>query len=209
MLEFFINTFIVFIVVIDPIGVSPIFAALTQDDDAVQRRIMAMRGTAIAAVILFLFAIGGNVLLKSLGISLDAFRIAGGFFLFLLSIDMVFARQSGLRSTTAGERTEAQMRSDISVFPLAIPLLAGPGAMTTLMLMLGEAGQQTNLIVVVYATLALVLVLTFTALIFASQIMNLLGKTGTNVIGRLLGLLLAALAVQYMLDGLTAQFGVG
>jgi len=206
MLEFFLNTFIVLFVVLDPVGVAPIFAALTQGETMEQRRSIALRGTLIATVLLFLFALGGHFLLTSMGISLDAFRIAGGVLLFLLAIDMVFARHSGLRSTTHGEESEAKQRTDISVFPLAIPLLAGPGAMTTLLLLLGEAQGDVTLITIVMTTLTLILVLTYVALIFASQIMGLLGQTGTNVIGRVLGLLLAALAVQYVLDGLLQQF---
>ncbi|MDH5301290.1 MAG: MarC family protein [Gammaproteobacteria bacterium] len=206
MLEFFINTFIVLFVVLDPIGVAPIFAVLTQNETVAQRRAIALRGTLIAAILLFLFALGGHVLLGSLGISMDAFRIAGGVLLFLLAIDMVFARQSGLRSTTHGEESEAKQRTDISVFPLAIPLIAGPGAMTTLLLLLGEAEEQAPLIGIVLGTLALVLILHYIALIFSAQIMAILGQTGTNVVGRVLGLLLAALAIQYILDGLLHQF---
>jgi multiple antibiotic resistance protein len=156
--------------------------------------------------LLLFFAIGGHYLLNAMGISLNAFRIAGGVLLFLLAIDMVFARESGLRSTTEGERSEAEHSNDISVFPLAIPLLAGPGAMTTLVLLLGEAQGDNLLIGIVFATLALVLITTLIALIFASEILSLMGRTGTNVISRVLGLLLAALAIQFILDGLLAHF---
>src|SRR5690606_30649991 len=137
-LENLVNLFVVLFVVIDPIGLAPIFGALTRGGSAAYRRRMAVKAVLLAAGISFLFAFTGDWLLKALGISVPAFRIAGGLLLFLVAIDMVFARQSGLRSTTVREQEEARFKEDISVFPLAFPLLAGPGTLTTVLLYVGE-----------------------------------------------------------------------
>ena len=209
MLELFINTFIVLFVVIDPIGVAPMFIALTHGGTEEYKRKMAVKGTAIAAVILVVFVWAGNSLLHALGISLAAFRIAGGALLFLLAIDMLFARHSGLRSTTLREQQEAEHRNDISVFPLAIPLIAGPGALTTVLLMLTNGSQQPFIIVIVLGVLVLVLLITLITLLFAVHILRFIGETGANVISRVLGIILSALAVQFVLDGVSAQFFPG
>jgi multiple antibiotic resistance protein len=206
MTEFVLNAFVVLFVVIDPVGVAPIFGALTQGTSEKYRLHIAIKGTTIAAAILLVFSFTGHYLLNALGISLDAFRIAGGVFLFLLSIDMVFARQSGLRSTTESEQVEAVTRQDISVFPLAIPLLAGPGAMTTLILKMGEASGEPMHMAAIIGVLIGVLFMAFLALIFAARIMRLMGETGSNVISRVLGILLAALAIQFIIDGIYGSF---
>ncbi len=209
MLDFFINTFVVLFVVIDPIGVAPMFIALTHGETEEYKRKMAVKGTAIATVILILFVWAGNNLLHALGISLAAFRIAGGALLFLLVIDMLFARHSGLRSTTLRERQEAEHRNDISVFPLAIPLIAGPGALTTVLLMLANGREQPFITAIVLGVLVLVLLITLVTLLFAVHIMRFIGETGANVISRVLGIVLTALAVQFVLDGISTQFFAG
>lgn len=199
-----INSFLLLFVTIDPIGVVPMFATLGAHLPEAARRRAARRGVLLAAAILIVFGLVGDRLLTTLGIGLPAFRIAGGGLLFLLAIDMVFARHSGLRSTTQGEYHEAELRQDISVFPLAFPLLAGPGALTTILLMTaGQRGEPTLLGAVLLALLS-VLLLTWIALRMAGPLLRVLGETGANVIGRLLGLLLAALAVQFMVDGVVA-----
>lgn len=199
------NIFVALFVVLDPIGLAPIFTALTRGIAVdVQRRI-AIKGTALAAVILLVFFFSGDLLLRSLGVSLAAFRVAGGVLLFLLAIDMVFARQSGLRSTTEREQREAEHRQDVSVFPLAFPLIAGPGALTTVILM-AAADRRPVLIVGMLAILLAVLALTLISLLTAASLMRFLGETGTNVISRVLGVVLAALAVQFVMDGLKAGF---
>lgn len=209
MTESLINSFVVLFIVIDPIGIAPIFAVLTRGATRQQQRAMAIQGTAIAAGILLLFFFTGDRLLQFLGISIPAFRIAGGALLFLLSIDMVVARQSGLRSATASEQEEASQRQDVSVFPLAFPLIAGPGAITTILLMAQSSGDVTSSMGTLMV-LVLVLVLALATLLMAPLIKTLLGETGTNVISRLLGILLAALATQYVVDGLRASFpGLG
>lgn len=199
------NIFVALFVVLDPIGLAPIFTALTRGIAVdVQRRI-AIKGTALAAVILLVFFFSGDLLLRSLGVSLAAFRVAGGVLLFLLAIDMVFARQSGLRSTTEREQREAEHRQDVSVFPLAFPLIAGPGALTTVILM-AAADRRPALIVGMLAILLAVLALILISLLTAVSLMRFLGETGTNVISRVLGVVLAALAVQFVMDGLKAGF---
>jgi len=201
MSDLFLDSLIIMLVVVDPIGLTPIFAALTHGESAAARRKMAVRGTLIAAVILVVFALAGDHLLRLLGIGMPAFQIAGGVLLFLLAVDMVFARHSGLRSTTEREQKEAETKKDISVFPLAIPLIAGPGALTTVLLMVGEQGDDPAVLVAVLAVLLVVLTITLVALLLSERIMAFLGETGANVISRVLGVILAALAVQFVLDG--------
>lgn len=209
-LEALINLFIVLFVVIDPIGLAPIFGALTRGGSASYRRHMAVKAVLLASGIMLVFALTGDYLLQALGISVPAFKVAGGLLLFLVAIDMVFARQSGLRSTTVREQEEARFKEDISVFPLAFPLLAGPGSLTTILLVLGDARDNIMIFWALLGTLAFVLLLALIALLLAGKIMTLLGETGANVVDRLLGVILSALAVQFVLDGLAAFMrGVG
>ncbi|WP_207484633.1 MarC family protein [Arenibaculum pallidiluteum] len=202
MLDLAATAAIALLVTLDPLGTGPIFAALTRGDDPAHRRRMAVKGVLIAAGILFVFAFAGEALLHALGIGFPAFRIAGGILLLLLSVDMVFARPSGLRSTTAGEVEEATNRQDISVFPLAIPLIAGPGALTTVLLLMGRADGDPWAQMLVLGVLAAVLAVVLTALLAAGWISRVLGVTGINVVDRVLGILLAALACQFVIDGI-------
>lgn len=202
-----LNAFIVLFIVLDPIGVAWLFAALTVDTNAPQQRDMAVRGVLLAALIMFVFFFLGYDVLRWMGITLPAFRIAGGALLFLLSLEMVFARQSGLRSTTRGEQQEAEHKQDISVFPLAFPLLAGPGALTTVLLMAGQSETLTDQIVM-SAVILVVSIVTLLILLASRKLSFLLGETGANVISRLLGLILAALAVQFVLDGISQSFNL-
>lgn len=205
MLDILLSSFVTLFIVVDPIGVAWLFVALTHDADAAARRRMATQAVVLSGVILFVFYFIGDVFLKWMGISLPAFKIAGGILLLLLAIDMVFARQSGLRSTTAGEKHEAEQKKDISVFPLAFPMIAGPGALTTVLLMSANAANSALLWYLV-AVLILVLALTLLCLLFARRLSRLLGQTGANVVSRLLGLILAALAVQFVIDGIKQSF---
>lgn len=198
-----INQFAVFIVVVDPIGVALMFYLMTLKASGDHRRRIALRAVMLSTVILLVFFFAGDLMLDLLGVGPPAFRIAGGILFFLLAIDMVFARQSGLRSTTAREQAEAEGRDDISVFPLAFPLIAGPGAMTTVLLMASEARTLTTTLGMV-GIIGVVMVLAFLALWQSHWLNRVLGETGSNVIGRLLGLILAALAVQYVIDGVNA-----
>lgn len=202
-----INTFVVLFIVIDPIGIVPLFAAVTHGESQLAQRKMAIRGTMLATLMLLTFFLIGGPLIKALGISLPAFRIAGGLLLLLLAIDMVFARQSGLRSTTQGEQQEAELRQDISLFPLAFPLISGPGALTTVLLM--ASSWQTSLeFGLMLVAILLVLGVTLLLLWYTSAIMRTLGETGTNVIIRMFGLILTALAVQFIIDGIKTGFGM-
>ncbi len=203
MQEFVFNAFMTLLVVVDPLGLAPIFAALTRDFSEKRKRESALRGTLLGTAILFLFALAGDVLLEALGIGLPAFRIAGGALLFLLALDMVLARPSGMRASTVREQEEESYQQDISVFPLAIPLLAGPGAITTVLLHTG--GSNTTEVALFMVVLLLVLLLTLTSLLLAPRVMCLFGETGANVLSRVLGVLLAALAVQFVLDGLKSS----
>lgn len=204
--ELVFNAFIALFVVIDPIGLGAMFVALTHGGDEAYKRRMALRGTLIAGAILVVFAAIGGVLLRTLGISLAAFRVAGGALLFLLAIEMVFARHSGLRSTTVEERHEAEQKEDISVFPLAIPLIAGPGALTTVLLMFTDARGDPIVVSAVLAVLVGVLGITLATLLGAARILRMMGETGANVVTRVLGILLAALAVQFVFDGVQTGF---
>lgn len=208
MTEILFDTFLLLFVVIDPIGLAPMFVALTPGESAAVRRRMAVRGTALAGIVLVIFAFVGEPLLAALRISLPAFRIAGGLLLFLLAIDMVFARHSGVRGPTPREQVEAEARRDISVFPLAVPLIAGPGAITTVLLATSRGDDSAAALGALLAMLALVLLLALAALLAATRLTRLLGETGSNVVGRVFGIVLAALAVQFVLDGLQTGLGL-
>ena len=200
----FIDSLVVFGVIFDPIGTAVIFAALTHDWNHHEQRSAALRGVWVAAILLLVFAVAGAPLLQALGISLAAFHIAGGILLFLLAIDMMFARPSGFQAPTPPERDEVRRRDDVAVFPLAFPLLAGPGALTSTVLLVGRAATPLSAAVVITA-LAAVLGGTLAALLYASRLSRFLGITGANVISRVLGLILAALAAQFVLDGLATS----
>ena len=177
------------------------FAALTANQTPQQRRSLALRGSLISAAILVAFALVGEPILKTLGITLPALRTAGGILLLLMGIELVFARSSGANSTTAEEEREAAGKADIAVFPLATPLIAGPGAMGAAILLM--ANQQGDFVgqAIVLASLLAILLLTFVSLLLAGRINALLGVTGMHVIMRVMGVILCALAVQFIFDG--------
>jgi len=199
-----------FFATISPIDIAPVFAALTANRTQKYKRVMAIRATLIATVILLVFALIGELLLASLGISLAALRTAGGILLLLISIDMVFARSSGITSTTEEEDHEAILKHDISIFPIATPLIAGPGAMGAAILLMANAEGDLALQAVVVGSLLTILLLTGITLLLAGRIQHVLGVTGMNVISRVIGVLLAALAVQFIFDGFkqSGLFGV-
>lgn len=206
MYEQILKTFILFFVVIEPVSMVPLFGALTRGGETSYRRKMAVKSVAISAGILIVFALVGDYLLQALRVSVDAFKIAGGLLLFMLSVDMVFARQSGLRSTTVREQDEARYREDISVFPMAFPLIAGPGTLATLLLVIVEARGDPVEFAITMAVVVFVLLLTLFLLLATTPIMRVMGVTGANVISRLLGVVLSALAVQYVVDGVRMVF---
>lgn len=198
-----IYAFVTLVVIIDPVGTATLFAGLTQGWTAAERRESAKLGVLVAGLLLLAFAFGGEFLLRALGISLAALRVAGGILLFLLATDMVLARASGFRGITLREREEATHRDEIAVFPLAFPLIAGPGALTSVVLLMGTAHSLAEVGGLVVAG-AVALGLTLLALLFATRLVAVLGVTGTNVIGRVLGVVLAALAAQFVFDGVAA-----
>lgn len=203
--------FATFFATIGPIDVAAVFAALTASGTAEYKRSMAIRATLIATVILVGFALIGELIFARLGISLAALRTAGGILLLLMGIDMVFARSSGGTSTTDEEVREAASKQDISIFPMATPLIAGPGAMGAAVLLMADAGGDLTRQSIVIASLMAVLLLTGIALLLATNIHRLLGVTGMHVITRIMGVLLSALAVQYIFDGILQSrvFGTG
>lgn len=208
MLDVLVHSFVIFLVILDPIGVAIIFAGMTPHADEKSRRRIAFQATSIAGILIVLFAAAGEPLLGMLGVSIPAFQIAGGLLLFLLAADMVFARRSGMQRPTAPEESEIRhlRDTDIAIFPLAFPLLAGPGALTSIMLAVGKT-QSLFEIGAVFVSLFAVIALAFVALVTAGSLARLLGLTGANVISRVLGVILAALAAQYVVDGIKVITG--
>jgi multiple antibiotic resistance protein len=204
-IETLVKFFIVFFVVVDPISLIPLFAGLTQGADNRYKKKMAGKSALVALVICVLFALVGARFLDIMGISLSAFRIAGGTLLFLIALDMVFARTSGTRSTST-EQEEARQREDISVFPLAFPFIAGPGALATILLTAGEVGDKPLLFAGFLCVVTVVLILCWVLMLATPPLMKVLGVTGANVVSRLSGVILAALAVQFIVDGIRGSF---
>jgi multiple antibiotic resistance protein len=204
MLDYLLKFFVTFLVIVEPVGVIPIFIAMTDGVTENERRRMARKGVLIAGLIFLLFAIGGGAFLRTLGISLDAFRIFGGLLLFLIALEMVFGKPSGSR-TSSPEEEEGKRRTDISVFPLAFPFIAGPGSLATILLAFGPAAKDPVLFGGLLACIAVALVCSLLTLYLASPIMKLMGVTGANVVNRLFGVVLGALAVQYVIDGVRAS----
>jgi len=201
MIELYISSLITFFVVIDPPGCAPIYAGLSSRASAAQRRAMAIRAVGVASAILLVFALFGEVLLSGLGISLASFRIAGGIMLFLIALEMVFEKRTQRREDRAAEVAADPEADDVSIFPMAMPMIAGPGSIATVMLLMARTnGIQAT--AVVLAAMATILLLTLVALLAAGPLMRLLGTRIEAVITRLLGVLLAALAVQFVMDGL-------
>ena len=207
MIELFLSAFVTFFVVIDPPGCAPIFAGLTTGASAVHRRAMAIRAVLVASAILLGFALFGEALLRALGISLNAFRIAGGIMLFLIALEMVVERRTERREDRA-EKVKATEVADISIFPMAMPMIAGPGSIASVMLLMSQNDGLARSAVVL-AAMASILALTLLALLIAGPIMRIVGAKIEAVVSRLLGVLLAALAAQFVIDGLRASFSAG
>jgi multiple antibiotic resistance protein len=210
----FLSAFVTFFVVIDPPGCAPIFASLTRGASMAHRRAMALRSTMVAAGILLVFALFGEDLLRVLGISLASFRIAGGIMLFLIALEMVFEKRTQRREERADEITRkaaAEARpleeEDISVFPMAIPMIAGPGSIATAMLLTSRAEGWAEGAIVLGALVA-VLVLMLLSLLAAAPLMRVLGDKVEAMITRMLGVILAALAAQFVVDGIRVSFGL-
>lgn len=197
-LNVFLSAFTLLFVIIDPIGLTPLFAALTQGLSARERFFVALRSSAIAISILTLFGLLGEQVLGFVGISMPAFRIAGGILLFLTALDMLFERRTPRREQ------HSPQRDDPSAFPLAIPLIAGPGSIATMILLVGEAGNDWGQIALIHVVMGAVIGTAFVLFQTAGLLDRALGKTGINVVTRLLGMLLAALSVQFVVDGVRA-----
>ncbi len=203
MIELFVSSLITFFVVIDPPGCAPIYAGLSASASAAQKRAMAIRAVGVSAAILFVFALFGEALLKGLGISLASFRIAGGIMLFLIALEMVFEKRTERREDRAAKVASDPEAEDVSIFPMAMPMIAGPGSIASVMLLMSRnSGLERSLVVL--GAMATILLLTLAALLAAGPIMRILGAKIEAVITRLLGVLLAALAVQFVLDGVSA-----
>lgn len=200
-LEVFMSAFAVLFVIIDPPGCAPIFATLTQGTSKRHQRTMAFKSVAVAAGILFLFAFFGENLFQALHIDFDALRIAGGIMLFMIALQMVFEKRTEARENRAEEALEIiDDPEDISVFPMGIPMIAGPGTIASLLLMMSEEPSVTDQVSIMLALCA-VLFCSLLAFLVAGWLMKIMGKTFTNVLTRVLGFLLAALAAQYVIDG--------
>ncbi|PCD04126.1 MarC family transcriptional regulator [Sphingomonas spermidinifaciens] len=203
MIELYVSALATFFVIIDPPGCAPIYAGLTTGATPVQRRSMAVRAVLIAGAILIGFALFGEDLLRALHVSLDAFKIAGGIMLFLIALEMVFEKRTQRREDRAQKIIETPEVEDVAAFPMAMPMIAGPGSIASVMLMMSRTeGIAASLVVL--GALATILLVTLAALIAAGPMMRLLGTRIEAVITRLLGVLLAALATQFILDGLDA-----
>ncbi|QNQ08980.1 MarC family protein [Sphingomonas alpina] len=201
MIELFVSSLITFFVVIDPPGCAPIYAGLSAGADPAHRRAMAIRAVLVAAGILLVFALFGEDLLRGLGISLASFRIAGGIMLFLIALEMVFEKRTERREDRAAKVAATPEVEDVSIFPMAMPMIAGPGSIASVMLLMSK-NEGIERTLVVLGALATILLLTLVALLAAGPIMRVLGAKIEAVITRLLGVLLAALAVQFVIDGI-------
>lgn len=205
LLPLFVSAFATFFVIIDPPGCAPIFGSLVAGTPAAHRRAMAIRSTLVAAGILFAFALVGKPFLKALGVGLPAFRIAGGIMLFLIALEMVFEKRTERRAHRAADVC-AGPHDDISVFPMGIPMIAGPGSIASAMLLTSRADGWAERGVVL-AALAATLVLTMLALLASGPLLKLIGARLEAMVTRILGVILAALAAQFVIDGIKSSFG--
>ena len=207
MIALFLSAFVTFLVVIDPPGCAPIFASLTRGTNIAHRRAMALRSCLVAWTVLMFFALLGRPMLQALGISLASFRIAGGVMLFMIALDMVFERRTQRREERAHSIEGTPAAEDISVFPMAIPMIAGPGSIASAMLWVSRADGSSQVLIVL-AAITVVILLTLLALLAAGRLMHLIGERMEAMITRILGVILAALAAQFIVDGLRESFPV-
>lgn len=205
-LQFALITFTSVLFIVDPIAVIPTFLVITQNESPRQRDLTALRASMAAALLLIAFAVGGKVIFRLFGITLPAFRIAGGLILWLVAMDMLRARRSTQES--APEITEGQVKEDVAITPLAMPMLAGPGAISTVMVLAGQAHGMPQL-AAVYGAVLLTAVVSWLTLRFSVRLLSRVGQTGIRVATRIMGLLLAAIAVQFVLTGLREGLGIG
>ncbi len=214
LISLFISAFVTLFVVLDPPGCVPIFSSLTSGASAAHRRSMAVRSVGIAGAVMVAFALGGQAFLTTLGISLPAFKIAGGVMVFLIAIDMVFEKRTERRENRAEEvisaaaaKAKPMEAEDISVFPMAIPMLAGPGSLAAIMLLAARSHDVQETLTVLAALVA-VLLITLLSLLAAGPLMRLMGAKFEGALTRLLGVVLAALAAQFVVDGIKQSFNL-
>ena len=205
MIELFGSALVTFLVIIDPPGCAPIFASLTRGTSAAPRRAMAVRSSFIAWLILMFFALLGKPMLHALGISLGSFRIAGGVMLFMIALDMVFERRTKRREDRAQSIEGTPEAEDISVFPMAMPMISGPGSIASAMLWVSRA-EDAGEVAIVLAAITVVVAVTLLCLLAAGSLMRMIGERIEGVITRILGVILAALAAQFIVDGLRQSF---
>jgi len=205
MIELFGSALVTFLVIIDPPGCAPIFASLTRGTPAAHRRAMAIRSSLIAWAILMFFALLGRPMLQALGISLASFRIAGGILLFFIAFDMIFERRTARREMRAQSIEGTPEAEDISVFPMAIPMITGPGSIASAMLWVSRA-EGPLAVATVLAAITVVMMITAMTLLAAGPLMRLIGEKVEAMITRILGVILAALAAQFVIDGLKQSF---
>jgi multiple antibiotic resistance protein len=207
-MDFISNAFATLLVTVDPPAIAPMFLALTAGMTRQEKNQVAWRATVIAALALTFFAVAGQKMLLLLGITLPAFRIAGGLLLFWIAFEMVFDRRAERKSDVAKTAIDQDHIRNVAAFPLAIPLMAGPGAITATMLLAGQTAGDLSLMTALIALIVIVCLLCWIVFRFADGISGLLGVTGNIVLTRLLGIVLVALAVQFVLDGVKAAFGL-
>ncbi len=207
--EFATSALVTMLVTLDPPGLAPIFLSLTRGMSDAERRQVAIRASIIAFCIMGFFGVAGDIVLKALGVSLPAFRIAGGLLLFWIAFEMVFERRTERKQQTADTAITLDHIRNVAAFPLAIPLMAGPGALTAMILLAGRAGGDPLLLATLAVICGLVILACLAVFLTATPIAKLLGVTGNVVLTRLLGVILAALAVQFVIDGIKAAAGIG
>jgi multiple antibiotic resistance protein len=207
MIELFGSALVTFLVIIDPPGCAPIFASLTRGAEPAHRRAMAVRSSLIAWVILMFFALLGRPMLQALGISLASFRIAGGILLFYIAVEMVFERRTERRENRAHSIEGTPQADDISVFPMAMPMIAGPGSIASAMLWVSRAETPIH-VGIVLAAITVVMLITLVTLLAAGPLMRLIGDKVESAVTRILGVILAALAAQFVIDGLKQSFSM-
>lgn len=203
---FFVKSLVALFTVVDPVGLVPVVLSLTAGMGSLERRLVITRATVIAAIVMAFFGLLGQAIFASLGVTSEAFSIAGGALLFLVAIDMLFGRPSGARETPR-EAREARMREDVSVFPLAIPMIAGPGTITTLILLVDTSQHAPLPLLAIVCAGAVTLAAAWVAMVVSLQIQKRVGTTGILVLSRVLGMLLAAVAAQFILNGLATFLG--
>ena len=204
LLDYLKTAFVTLLVTIDPPGLAPLFIGLTMGMEAAQKREVALRAVLIAFGIMAAFGFAGDIVMKALGISLPAFRIAGGLLLFWIAFEMIFELRARRKNTIAEEAITVDHVRNIAAFPLAIPLMAGPGAITATILLAGRAGPDYAMLSGLMGVIALIMAITYLCFLLSERISSLLGTTGNIVLTRLLGVILAALAVQFVIDGVLA-----